>query len=92
MEKIQIRLLQNIKFNTRSKKIANSTIIATVIATELPRWNKVTSKGKLVPSKGLTERRAAEIALAQKPSSIFTYPCTATLATQMRGQSNLGAF
>jgi hypothetical protein len=77
MEKIQVRLLHSIKFHIWFKEIANATIIVTVIATELPRWNKAQDPGKgNVVLPGLIRRRNAEIALAQQSSSVFTYPCT----------------
>ncbi|KAF2749334.1 glycoside hydrolase family 24 protein [Sporormia fimetaria CBS 119925] len=66
-------------FNVGSGAVGTSTLLArlnageneaTVIAQELPRWNK--AGGKVLA--GLTRRRAAEVALAQTSTSAKAIP------------------
>lgn len=66
-------------FNVGGGNVASSTLISrlnagqnpnTVIAEELPRWNK--AGGQVLP--GLTRRRAAEVALARTATSVRALP------------------
>jgi hypothetical protein len=68
---MQVKILVSLFQSILIHKIANSVTTDKVISEELPKWNKVDGK----PSNGLTARRAAEVALAKTPSTVFTYPC-----------------
>jgi lysozyme len=59
------------QFSCSFQAFVNFTITATVISQELPKWNR--GENGVLP--GLTARRAAEVALAQIPSTVYTYPC-----------------
>ncbi|KAF2280783.1 lysozyme [Westerdykella ornata] len=60
----------NVQSSTLLKRLNAGESPNTVIAEELPKWNK--AGGQTLP--GLTRRRAAEVALAQTPTSVKALP------------------
>ncbi|KAF2463526.1 family 24 glycoside hydrolase [Lindgomyces ingoldianus] len=60
----------NVKSSTLIKRLNNGEAANTVIAQELPKWNK--AGGKVLA--GLTRRRAAEVALAKTATSVKALP------------------
>jgi len=81
----QVGALVSFAFNGGCGRFASSTLLKrlnagedpnTVAAQELPKFNKATNKqGQKVVLKGLTNRRATEVALFQTPSSVQAHPC-----------------